>query len=94
MWWGFSKQYFRERCTGEFGFAKKLVAESLDACSIMMIRRFFRRVDRYMSVYQLGAMGIAAEYAVKQYKSHCVIQQTDLDEAEAKRKERDAKLRR
>ena len=31
-----------------------------------------------MSVYQLGATGLLAEYAVKKYRSHRSVLQTDL----------------
>ena len=34
-----------------------------------------------MSIYELGATGILAEYAVKKYKYHCVSQK-DLDAAD------------
>jgi hypothetical protein len=38
-----------------------------------------------MSVYLLGATGLAAEYAVKKYRSHWGISQWDLDAAEEER---------
>lgn len=76
--WGWSKRYFRERSTGSFKDAQRLVPESLDACPLSTIRRFFRRVQRYMDVYRLGAKGILAEYAVKKYRSHRSITAADL----------------
>jgi hypothetical protein len=83
--WGWSKRYFRERSNGKFGFAKSLVPTSLDTCPLVTIRRFFRRSERYISVYSLGATGLAAEYAVKKYKSHRGVSQRDLDAAEEER---------
>ena len=88
-YWGWSKNYFRERSTGNFALAKTLVQEALDSCPLPTIRRFFRRAFRYMSVYRLGATGVAAEYAVRKYRSHRSIQLKDLEVAEA---ERQAKL--
>jgi len=46
-----------------------------------------------MSVYTLGATGLAAEYAMKKYKSHRGVSQKDLDTAEEEREARDAALR-
>jgi len=83
--WGWSKRYFRERSNGKFGFGKSLVPISLDACPLVTIRRFFRRSERYISVYSLGATGLAAEYAVKKYRSHRGVSQRDLDAAEEER---------
>ncbi|KAI0029008.1 hypothetical protein K488DRAFT_57317 [Vararia minispora EC-137] len=91
-YWGWTKRYFRERSTGQFKHAQKLLKEALDACPLITIRRFFRRVERYMSVYQLGATGVAAEFAVKKYKSHRGVSQRDLDGAEEERRAREAKL--
>ncbi|TFY55036.1 hypothetical protein EVG20_g9466 [Dentipellis fragilis] len=80
-YWGWVKRYYRERTNGNFQHAKKLLNESLEACLLITMRCFFRRVQRYMSVYDLGATGIAAEYAVKKYASHRGVSQKDLDTA-------------
>ncbi|KAJ8462477.1 hypothetical protein ONZ51_g10884 [Trametes cubensis] len=85
-YWGWSKNYFRERSNGNFARAKKLVQEALDACPLLTIRRFFRRAFRYVSVYRLGVTGIAAEFAVRKFKSHRHVRMTDLEQAEAERK--------
>ncbi|EIW81271.1 hypothetical protein CONPUDRAFT_26680, partial [Coniophora puteana RWD-64-598 SS2] len=74
-YWGWCKRYFRERSNGNFAHAKKLLLEALNSCPLITIRRFFRRVERYMDVYSLGATGMAAEYAVKKYKSHRGVSQ-------------------
>lgn len=91
MYWGWVKRYFRERANGNFKTAQKLFSEALDACPLTIIRRFFRRAYRYMSVYRQGATGLLAEFAVKQYKSHRGITLNDLAAAESKKKEVDAK---
>jgi hypothetical protein len=93
-WWGWSKRYFRERSTGRLDLARSLVPTSLDACPLPTIRRFFRRSERYMSVYSLGATGVAAEFAVKKYKSHRGVSQKDLDAAEEERTAKAELLRR
>lgn len=90
--WGWMKRYFRERSNGNFAHGRKLLDESMEACPLVTIRRFFRRAQRYMSVYTLGATGIAAEHAVKKYKSHRGVSQKDLDASEEERKRKDAKI--
>ncbi|KAJ6540915.1 hypothetical protein B0H10DRAFT_2245141 [Mycena sp. CBHHK59/15] len=50
--------------------AKDLVDEGLCLCPLPTIRRFYRRADRYASVYRLGATGPIAEFAVKKFRSH------------------------
>lgn len=85
-YWGWSKNYFRERSTGNFAKAKDLVQEALNACPLLTIRRFFRRAFRYASVYRLGATGLAAEFAVRKFKSHRHVRMTDLEKAETERK--------
>ena len=80
-YWGWTKYYYRERCTGQWQQAKKLWTEALDACPPHVLHRFFQRADRYASVYRLGATGLLAEYAVKKYKAHRSVTETDLTEA-------------
>ena len=77
-----TKRYFHERSNGNFQKGKVLLQEALDACPLVTIRCFFHRVQRYMSVYELGATGMSAEYAVKKYKSHRGVSQKDLDAAD------------
>nr|GAT46270.1 predicted protein [Mycena chlorophos] len=93
-YWGWVKRYFRERTNGNSSHARKLLDEALDACPLPTIRRFFRRARRYLSVYELGATGINAEYAVKKYKSHRGVSQKDLDAAVEEREAKAAALRR
>jgi hypothetical protein len=42
----------------------------------------FHCSECYINVYSLGATGLAAEYAVKKYKSYWGVSQWDLDAAE------------
>ena len=60
---------------------KKLWTEALDACPPHVLHQFFQQADRYASVYCLGATGLLAEYAVKKYKAHHSVTETDLTEA-------------
>ncbi|KAI0027233.1 hypothetical protein K488DRAFT_22882, partial [Vararia minispora EC-137] len=69
-YWGWTKHYFRERSNGKFAHAKKVLIEALNACPLLTIRHFFCHVEQYINVYMLGVTGVAAEYAVKKYKSH------------------------
>ncbi|TFL05730.1 hypothetical protein BDV98DRAFT_232047 [Pterulicium gracile] len=62
--------------------AHRLLDEALAACPLITIRRFFRRSGRYLSVYQQGATGYLAEFAVRKYASHRSVTRHDLDEAE------------
>jgi hypothetical protein len=90
-YWAWVKRWFRSRCNGNFATSKKLFADALDACPGDVIRRFFRRSNRYASVYQLGATGLLAEYAVKRYKSHRAVGESDLVLAAEEKKEKDEK---
>jgi hypothetical protein len=83
--WGWSKCYFREHSNGKFSLAKSLVPISLNACPLVTIWRFFHHSEHYISVYSLRATGIAAEYAVKKYKSHQGVSQRDLNAVEEER---------
>jgi len=60
---------------------KRLLDESLDACTVVTIRRFFRRVFQYMSVYRQGVTGLLTELAVKRYSSHRGVTVQDISEA-------------
>jgi hypothetical protein len=97
-YWGWAKRYFRERSNGNFARAKILVAEALDACPLVVVRRFFRRAGRYLAVYKHGATGVFAEFAVRKFASHRGIMQKDIEEAqvawEAKRAKQAAGMQR
>jgi len=71
------------------------ISEALDAYSAEVIRRFFRRADRYASVYRQGATGLLAEYAVKEHRSHAhrSVTAQDLTLAQEEKEKRDAILK-
>jgi hypothetical protein len=79
--WAWIKRWFQERSNGTWQKAKNLVAEVLRLCPLPTIRRFFRRADRYASVYRLGATGVVAEFAVKKYHGHRVVRAMELEAA-------------
>jgi hypothetical protein len=68
-----------------------LVEEALDSCPLVVLRRFFRRANRYLAVYKHGATGVFAEFAVRKFASHRGVMKKDLDEAEAAWKAKKAK---
>jgi hypothetical protein len=81
--WAWIKRWFRERSNGTWEKAKKLIAEALRLCPLPTIRRFFRRANRYASVYRLGATGPIAEFAVKRFRSHRGVRARDMEVAQA-----------
>lgn len=81
--WAWVKNYFREWCNRDFQTSKKIWEEALNSCLLITICRFFRRSQRYMSVYRHGAVGPVAEYAVKLYCSHQSVQKKEVEMAEA-----------
>jgi hypothetical protein len=80
--WGWLKHYFQKCSNGRFDIAKCLIPTSLNACPLVTIQCFFRHSEHYINVYLLRATGLAAEYAVKKYKSHWGVSQWDLDTVE------------
>ena len=70
QYWGWCKHRYRQVYKETFGDAKRIARESLDACPVDVIRRFFNRSWRFMSAYRRGLTGKAAEWAVRQQKSH------------------------
>ena len=87
--WAWVKNYFRERCNGDFRTSKKIWEEALRSCPLITIRRFFRRSQRYMSVYRHGATGPMVEYAVKLYRSHRSVLKKEVEAAEAEWRAKD-----
>ncbi|KAE9387546.1 hypothetical protein BT96DRAFT_981389 [Gymnopus androsaceus JB14] len=70
MYWGWVKYRFREVPKKTFQDAKDAAFKYLDACPIEVIQQFINRALRWMSAYQLGLTGKAAEWAVKKQKTH------------------------
>jgi hypothetical protein len=59
------------------------VQEQLDACPADVIRRFINRSWRFMSAYQMGLTGKAAEWAVQKQKQHRKVSQVAMMSIEA-----------
>jgi hypothetical protein len=93
-YWGWVKREFRDRCNGRFPNSQKLLIEVLDECPVTVIRQFIRRAFRYASVYQLGATGPLADFAVKKYHSHRTVSQRELVEADEEKRKRAEVLQR
>ncbi|PBK82288.1 hypothetical protein ARMGADRAFT_1048655 [Armillaria gallica] len=56
-----------------FKESKELAKKYLDACPVETIWQFINRSWRFMSAYQRGLTGGAAEWAVTQQKQHCAV---------------------
>ena len=79
MFWGAAKRYARNNCDYSFKSLEKIVPEALNSVSLEQIRRYARRSWRFMDAYRKGLTGIAALYAVKQYRSHRRIPENVID---------------
>ena len=55
---------------GWFVTAKALIPQCLDACRLIMIRKFFQKTWRYIDAYKKGLDACQAAVAAKKYKSH------------------------
>ncbi|CAG8474429.1 7366_t:CDS:2 [Racocetra persica] len=58
----------------------KQVLEERDFVSLLKIHCFACRSEQFMSAYELGLSGKAADFAVKKYHSHCRISKQVLEE--------------
>jgi hypothetical protein len=90
--WAWVKQWFGECSNGTWQKVKDLVNEGLRLCPLPTIRRFYWHADHYASVYQLGATGPIAEFAVKKYRSHCGVRTKELNIATAEWKAKAAAM--
>ncbi|KAG0708421.1 hypothetical protein DFH29DRAFT_892416 [Suillus ampliporus] len=61
---------YRKASDGKFTTAKVLVPQCLDMCETLTIRRFFRKMWRYMDAYRKGLDSRQTAFAVHKYKSH------------------------
>jgi len=70
QYWGWAKHRYREVYKDRLDAAKKIARESLDACPVEVVWRFFNCSWRFMDAYQQGLTGKAAEWAIRKQKSH------------------------
>ena len=83
QYWGWCKHRYRQIQKETFADAKKNTRECLDACPVDVIRRFFNRLWRFISAYWRGLTGKAAEWAVRQQRSHQRVGQQAMMSIEA-----------
>ncbi len=70
QYWGFAKREVRGLCSYKYADLLKHVPKTLDSVPIMTIRKFARKLWRYMDTYNRGLEGRTVEWAVNKYKSH------------------------
>ena len=69
--WAEAKKYTRARCNYSFQQLERTVDPALDAVTVAMIRKFFRKARDFMAAYREGKpCGPELFQAVKSYKSH------------------------
>jgi hypothetical protein len=83
QYWGWAKHRYRDVYKDKFEEAKKIARECLDACTADIIRRFFNQSWRFMDTYRKGLTGKAAEWAVRQQRSHRRVGQGAMMSLEA-----------
>ena len=79
--WGFSKRIVRARYPKTLDELKLLVSQSLAACDVSTIRRWERRMWKFIDLYSCDKMtGPLAAYAIKMYRGHRRIPASIADE--------------
>ncbi|KNF05618.1 hypothetical protein PSTG_01427 [Puccinia striiformis f. sp. tritici PST-78] len=75
LFWSYIKQAYRKQShlCKTFPQSKALFKEIRKSCPLISIRRYFRRTDWQLSIYQLGYSGPASPLLMKIYKTHCCI---------------------
>ncbi|KNF05320.1 hypothetical protein PSTG_01534 [Puccinia striiformis f. sp. tritici PST-78] len=73
--WSYIKTDFQRQThtTSTWKQPQALFEKSRKSCPISAIRKYFRKIDRQHSAYELGLQGRAAEQAMKKYMSHRCI---------------------
>ena len=70
MYWGAAKRYTHEYYDYIWNDLQKTVSEVLNSISLVEIRCFARKSQRYMDIYRKEITGKFAVFAEKKYKSH------------------------
>ena len=83
QYWGWAKHRYRDVHKDRFDAAKRIARESLNACPVDVVRRFFNHSWWFMDAYRQGLMGKAAEWAVRKQKAHRRVGQRAMMAIEA-----------
>ena len=75
--WGRAKKYARSNCNYSFSTLKVIVPQALALVSIDLIRKSFRKDRDYHRAYMDGRTAVDAVDAVKTYKSHRRVPDTE-----------------
>ncbi|CAG8770341.1 14203_t:CDS:2, partial [Rhizophagus irregularis] len=79
-YWDAAKRYSRENCDYLWERLQKIVPESLNLVNLTTIRKFSRKIWRYIDFYRKGIDGKLVEYTIKKYKSYRRIPECVLEE--------------
>jgi len=96
-YWGNVKCNVRKKCDYTFKNFERTVPQCLDAVSKLMLRRFARKLYRYIDAYRHEDIDghltpEVVEWIVKQYSSHRRIDNESSDEEEAPEELEDAEI--
>jgi hypothetical protein len=72
-YWGYAKYCYHKIPKTTFEEAKRAASKALDLCNVITICKFINQSFCFMSAYQKGLTGKAAEWAVKKQLSHRTV---------------------